>query len=70
MRASLVYNMRLFSCKISCGSQSDYSRTETHGGGSRETGGNISTEYTLDMAFQINLEFMQNGKNYFRSNKV
>ena len=48
MRASLVYDMRLFSCKISCGSQSDYSRTGSLVGTSGQ-----ATENTSDKVNQM-----------------
>ena len=59
VRASLVYNMRLFSCKISAGSQSDYSLTGTHCGAPvRDWWEHQYTEQSTG-GLQMNLEYMQ-----------
>ena len=49
-----VYNMRLFSCKISSGSQSDYSRTGTHCGAAGALVGTSvqRTEKTSDKTYK------------------
>lgn len=72
----LVYNMRLglFSCKISCGSQSDYSRTGTHcGSAGRLVGTSVppsTTQNTEDKPSHWSSIWTEssgkNEENYFR----